>query len=76
MYIFKFVYSNLGLILNTLGSILVVVSIGKFPDGFGGSTTSNKGREYHFAYVTRPTGLRAGLLLIILGFILQILEKY
>ncbi|OGN31522.1 MAG: hypothetical protein A3I92_00570 [Candidatus Yanofskybacteria bacterium RIFCSPLOWO2_02_FULL_43_10b] len=76
MYIPEFIHSNLGLILNIIGSILVVVSIGKFPDGFGGSTTSNNGREYHFAYVTRPTGLKIGLLLIIIGFIVQILEKY
>lgn len=70
------IYDNLGLLLNTIGSVLVIISIGKFPRGFGGSTTDKYDNEYHFAYITKPTSLKIGLILIILGFIVQILEKY
>lgn len=70
--VLTFFKNNAGLLVNMLGSIFVVISIGKFPKGFGGSTTDDDGNEYHFAYVTRPSLLKWGLILMIIGFFLQI----
>jgi len=69
---YSFLLSNSGLIVGTLGSFLVAISFGGFPKGFGGSTTSDDGKKYHFAYVVHPILFKIGLWLIPVGFILQL----
>ena len=68
----EFLISNGGLIINMAGSILIVISIGHFSKEFGGSTTDSKGKEYQFAYVLKPKLLHTGLILMVIGFVLQI----
>ena len=69
---YSFIQSNIGILINAIGSLMIVISIGKFPKEFGGSTTGDDGKEYHFAYVTHPKLLKIGLLAMVVGFLLQI----
>ena len=64
--------NEIGLIANVIGTILLAFSIGKIPNGFGGTTTDDDGKEFHFAYVVHPSLFKFGLSLIVLGFILQL----
>jgi len=63
---------DIGLLVNLAGSVLLVISIGKFPKEFGGSTTGEDGKPYHFAYFLHPRMLKFGLCLLVLGFLFQI----
>ncbi len=66
-----FTASNIGLILNAIGSVLVALSIGKQKKG-GGRYTQTNGRTYHTAVVNHPIAFKIGLGIIVIGSLLQI----
>lgn len=51
---------------------MIALSIGKLKTNEGGTTTTNDGRIYHFAYVKDIWRFRVGLALNFLGFCLQL----
>lgn len=64
--------NNIGLVLNIIGTLLVAFAFGKLPDGDGGETANDKGKDYHFVYLIHPVGFYIGVLSIIVGFFLQL----
>jgi len=64
--------NDVGLIVNAIGTLMVAFSIGKIPKGFGGTTTNDDGKVFHFSYVVHPVLFKVGLVSINLGFILQL----
>lgn len=62
-----------GLALGFVGTILVAISIGKHPTGFGGAFVDEDGKRTSFAYVLRPRFFKIGVALIVLGFASQII---
>lgn len=64
---------SVGLALNLLGTLLVIISIGKIPCT---SSTTCGGITYSLAYVLYPDYLKIGLLIIIIGFVLQLIKEY
>ena len=70
--IFDFLNTNKGLILNLIGTILVLVSIGKIPCV---GSTECAGKVYKFAYILHPFLLRLGLIIMVIGFIFQFHNK-
>lgn len=61
-----------GLTLNIVGTLMVAFSFGKLPKGFGGTTTSDKGKIYAFAYLVRPNFFYSGIILLVLGYLIQL----
>ncbi|MBI2337535.1 MAG: hypothetical protein HYU97_12320 [Deltaproteobacteria bacterium] len=64
--------NDVGLIVNVIGTLMVAFSIGKIPKGFGGTTTNDDGKVFHFSYVAHPILFKVGLVFIIFGFVLQL----
>lgn len=58
-----------GLTFNIVGTLLTAFAIGEIP--CRGSTTCG-GVVYKFAYVVHPLLFKTGLIVIILGFVLQL----
>jgi len=68
----NFSLSNLGAILNILGTVIVAISIGTNPsDGSSPQIGGDKGLK-DIATVNYPRWFKVGLLLIILGFLFQL----
>ena len=64
-------YTRLGLLLNVVGTIMIALSVGKNP---GDAHQIVKGREIYLASVLRPKLFYCGLVVIILGFVLQFID--
>lgn len=64
--------SDIGLVLNIAGTLLVAFAFGKFPKEFGGSTTGDDGKEYHFSYLIHPRWFKYGVGIILTGFLAQL----
>lgn len=65
-----------GLFLNLVGTILIAISFGPYPaeDGPYTSTSDETGKEIMKSYVAHfnhPKFFRAGLFLVVMGFLLQ-----
>ncbi len=66
-----FICLKLGLILNLLGTILVALSFGKNLEE--AHQIDKKGRRIYLASFLHPSWFKAGMFLIILGFLLSII---
>lgn len=67
--------TEVGLALNIVGTLLIAYSFGVFDRtdfGAGGYTTDSKGRKHEIAYFIHPKWFRIGIVLLILGFLLQL----
>lgn len=64
-----------GLVIGFLGAILGGISISPFSKKFGdgGYTSDEKGNDYEFVYLKKPSLAKFAVLLIVIGFILQLL---
>ena len=62
-------FGKLGLILNIIGTIIVALSIGK--NLADASQRDKKGREVYLASFLHPKLFMLGLVVIVVGFILQ-----
>jgi hypothetical protein len=64
--------TNLGLILNAIGSFMVAISFG---ENLGGAYQNDKkGKPIYLASFLRPKSFRIGLLIMGVGFVLQIFK--
>jgi hypothetical protein len=63
----------IGLVLGFVGTILVAISIGSHPTGFGGAFVDDKGKRKSLAYVLHPLLFKIGIGSIVLGFATQII---
>jgi hypothetical protein len=71
--IIDFVCLNGGGILSIIGTILVAISFGPFPQKDAAPHTfDNHGGKKYIAYFNYPKMFYLGLILLILGFILQL----
>ena len=66
-----FIFLKLGLILNLMGTFLVAFSFGKNLEE--AHQTDRKGRKIYLASFLHPTCFKAGMFLIILGFLSSII---
>ncbi len=64
-------YTRLGLLLNVVGTVMIAFSVGKNP---GDAHQIVKGREIYLASVLRPKLFYCGLVVIIVGFVLQFID--
>ena len=62
----------ISLTLNFIGALLIALSVGALDKKEGGWTTVND-KEYPFVYVKNKNFLRLGLVLLPVGFLLQII---
>lgn len=70
---YQFILNNIGIILNLIGTILIAVSFGRLPNKQGAPYTGDgKGGKKYIAYFNYPYLFCGGLLLLFLGFILQL----
>lgn len=68
-----FICSNIGIILNLIGTILIAFSFGPYPDKSGApSTTDDKGKERYIAYFNYPFLFWTGIIILATGFFLQL----
>ena len=65
-------FSDAGLILNVIGTLLVAFAFGKLPRKQGGYTEIENGKGYEFSYLLSPRAFWTGVTLIIIGFVLQL----
>jgi len=65
------IISKLGLILNIVGTVMIALSFGK--NLANAHQLDEKGRKIYLASFLRPKLFIWGLVLVILGFILQLL---
>jgi len=69
----EFLYENIGTILNLLGTVMIAFSFGTFPGGEDVAyTTTDNGKKKHIAYFNYPILFWAGIIILSLGFILQL----
>ena len=69
----SFIISNIGIIFNLLGTVLVAFSFGAYPDKDGAPyTTDDKGKKRHIAYFNYPILFWIGMVLLCVGFFLQL----
>lgn len=64
------ILSKLGLVLNFVGTLMVCISFGKNPED--ANQRDDKGRTIYLASFLHPDIFRWGLIIIALGFILQL----
>lgn len=65
--------NNIGIVLNLAGTIFIAFSFGSYPDKKGAPYTSdNSGRKKFIAYFNYPNLFYCGLILLIIGFALQL----
>lgn len=64
--------NDIGLVLNIIGTLLIAFAFGKHPKGFGGTTSGEDGKEYHFSYLVHPLWFRIGVGILIFGFLIQL----
>ena len=65
-------FSNVGLILNAIGSFMVAISFG---ENLGGAYQNDKkGGKIFLASFLRPKSFRIGLFIMGIGFVLQIFK--
>ena len=69
--------SNIGLILNIIGTLMIAFSFGKAEYGFGGGyrCESSKTGWCEFVYFLYPQLFNAGIWFIVIGFLFQIKRK-
>lgn len=60
---------RLGLVLNILGTIMIALSFGKNPDN--ANRLDEKGRKVYLASFLHPKLFMWGLVVIVVGFVLQ-----
>jgi len=70
--IINFFWHRFGLILNFLGTIMIALSFGK--NLFEAHQIDDKGRKIYLASFLSPKLFKLGLLLLIIGFLLQIIS--
>lgn len=63
--------NDLGLILNVLGTLFIAFAFGSQKDDLIGNT-DEKGKKLHFSYFKHPIIFIIGIILIILGFLIQL----
>ena len=67
--------SDIGLFINILGTLLIAYTFGVLDPrnfGAGGSTSDRKNREREIAYFSHPKWFKIGILLLVIGFLLQL----
>ena len=70
----NFIYINLGVILNLLGTILIALAFGKYPKD-GAPYTEEKGEKKYIAYFNYPYLFWLGILFLSVGFLFQLRFK-
>ena len=69
--ILTFVLIHAGLILNFVGTLLIALSFGK---NLGGAyQVDEKGKKIYLASYVSPAMFRIGIVLVMLGFLIQII---
>lgn len=65
----------IGLIIGFLGAVMATVSVSPFSKSFGegGTTTGDDGKEREFVYLTKPFLARISVVVIVVGFIFQLI---
>jgi hypothetical protein len=66
-----FIRSKMGLVLNFVGTLLIAISFGRNLED--AHQVDDKGRKVHLASLLRPRAFRFGIILVILGFLLQLI---
>ena len=70
---FNFIFENIGIILNLIGTILIAFSFGSYPDKNSAPYTINdQGGKKYIAYFNYPNLFKIGIALLLLGFISQL----
>lgn len=64
--------NDIGLTLNIIGTLLIAFAFGKFPKGFGGTTSGDDGKEYNFTYIVHPLWFKFGVGILLFGFLIQL----
>ena len=70
--ILKFICSNLGNILNIVGTVFVAISFGPYPKKEAAPYTTDSGSKRYIAYFNYPWMFYAGLFLLAVGFVFQL----
>ena len=69
--LFETIWPRFGLILNFAGTVMIALSIGK---NLGGAyQTDGKGPPRYLAAVLHPRLFKLGMIVLILGFVMQII---
>lgn len=68
----EFICLNLGIILNLVGTFLIAISFGSYPDKKTAPYTAENGKRKYIAYFNYPYFFWAGLALLFVGFMFQI----
>lgn len=65
--------TDLGLALNMIGTLLIAISFGALSNKQGGTTEiDNSKKVYEFAYVKHPVCFNIGIVVLLIGFALQL----
>lgn len=64
-------FSDVGLIFNIIGTLLIAFAFGILKDDTFLNTDS-QGKKKMFSYLHHPMGFKVGVILIIIGFLLQL----
>ena len=68
-----FICTNIGIILNLTGTVFIAISFGRYPNKKGAPyTVDQKIGKLYIAYNNHPILFKFGLLLLFVGFFLQL----
>jgi hypothetical protein len=66
--------TQVGLVLNTIGSLLIALAFGKPPSS--AYQQNEKGQKVSLAAFNHPLGFKIGITLLIFGFLISFLDFY
>lgn len=69
----QFIIMKSGLFLNIIGTLMVAYAVGKNREH---ASQNYKGKEYYLAAILRPKTFIWGIILLVFGFVLSIIDTF